>query len=152
MTPSADPTIAATALLGQVIVRGAEPYSDPKYWYECPGYSTNSAPQCPLTSRLRAQLVVCCRGGPPILRTQFFTGPPQLESVSPIGVGIDEHASQLVRFSILTEPGWGTAHYALAVSDVNGQWLVDDVMCDGSLASSSDYSPGGPHPFECPSS
>ena len=120
----------ADTLLGQIVQKGVEPYSDPKYWYECPDRAVFPTPMsCPVTSRLVSQLRACCAGGPPILREQYFTGPPLLVSIRHVPAGADAHATAFVTFTIAIGIGSGTSEYDLAVVKVGNRWLVDDVWC-----------------------
>ena len=104
---------------------------------------------CPVTSRLVSQLRACCAGGPPILRDQYFTGPPLLISIRHVPAGADAHATAFVTFTIAIGIGSGTSEYDLAVVKVGSRWLVDDVSCTQSPLTSSDYYPGGPQPSYC---
>lgn len=140
----------ADTLLGQLVQKGVEPYSDPKYWYECPDRAVFPTPMsCPVTSRLVSQLRACCADGPPILREQYFTGPPLLISIRHVPAGADAHATAFVTFTIAIGIGSGTSEYDLAVVKVGNRWLVDDVSCAQSPLTSSDYYPGGPQPSSC---
>jgi hypothetical protein len=150
-----DPSVGLTlhdadTLLGQLVQKGVEPYSDPKYWYECPARAVFPTPMsCPVTSRLVSQLHACCAGGPPILRERFFTGPPVLISVRHVPAGADAHATAFVTFTIAIGIGSGTSEYDLAVVKAGNRWLVDDVSCTRYPLTSSDYYPGGPQPSHC---
>ena len=150
-----DPSVGLTlhdadTLLGQLVQKGVEPYSDPKYWYECPARAVFPPPMsCPVTSRLVSQLRACCAGGPPILRERYFTGPPLLISIRHVPAGADAHATAFVTFTIAIGIGSGTSEYDLAVVKAGNRWLVDDVSCTQSPLTSSDYYPGGPQPSYC---
>jgi hypothetical protein len=147
ITPSPTTTLATHASpITQVeaagLVAALVIHDQPDFWHECTG-------GCPITPRLANQLPICCRGGPPILRENYFKGPPRVISVSATVATVDAQATSLVRVVIPIDAGFGPAAYDLAVSMYKGHWAVDDVLCSSQALTSSAYNTGGPEPFFC---
>ena len=155
IAPSATPTAAAQASpITQVeaagLVAALVIHDQPDFWHECTGGAGSPTPTlCPITPRLANQLPICCRGGPPILRENYFKGPPRLIAVSATVAAVDTQATSLVRVVIPIDAGYGPAAYDLAVSMYRGHWAVDDVLCSSKALTSSAYNAGGPQPFFC---